>query len=142
MRSSKVTSAPIKPGLVKALAVLALGAWPWSAGLQAQAPAGGFNTPGNILITDQGNNRVLELDCNQGDQLTRELQEFIRCVQTGTSPRVSGRDGLEAVALAGRILDCIHAHSWDGRLGGPTGPKQFPPPLGPLFQPTEREAAA
>jgi predicted dehydrogenase len=56
---------------------------------------------------------VLELDRNQGDQLTRELQEFIHCVQTGDRPRVSGEQGLEAIALADRILASIAAHPAD-----------------------------
>src|SRR5581483_8539081 len=35
---------------------------------------------------------VLQLDCNQGDQLTRELLDFLRAVRTGARPRVSGED--------------------------------------------------
>jgi predicted dehydrogenase len=53
--------------------------------------------------------QVLELDRNQGDQLTRELQEFIHSVRTGTRPRVSGEEGRAALALADRILAGIAA---------------------------------
>jgi predicted dehydrogenase len=53
--------------------------------------------------------QVLELDRNQGDQLTRELHEFIHCVRSGDRPRVSGEEGADAVALAGRILERIAA---------------------------------
>jgi predicted dehydrogenase len=50
---------------------------------------------------------VLELDRNQGDQLTRELQEFVTGVRTGAPPRVRGEEGRDALALADRILACI-----------------------------------
>lgn len=85
--------------------------------------------------------QTIEVDRNQGDQLTRELQHFVRCVQTGQTPRVPGRDGLSAVALAHRILACMRAHQWKGSpsLQGPT---QLPSPLGRLFQPGEDRAAA
>ncbi len=55
--------------------------------------------------------QVLELDRNQGDQLTRELQDFVHCVQTGARPRVRGEEGRDAIALADRILACIAAQS-------------------------------
>jgi predicted dehydrogenase len=65
---------------------------------------------------------VLELDRNQGDQLTRELQEFVHCAQTGDRPRVSGEQGLEAIALADRILARIAAHPADRAAGSPRQP--------------------
>jgi predicted dehydrogenase len=86
--------------------------------------------------------QLVEVDRNQGDQLTRELQHFVQCVQTGRSPRVSGRDGINAVALAQRILDSMRAHRWEGRMGSLAGPTQMPAPLGPLFMPGEDRAAA
>ncbi|HYV37347.1 MAG TPA: Gfo/Idh/MocA family oxidoreductase [Gemmataceae bacterium] len=86
--------------------------------------------------------QVLELDRNQGDQLTRELQHFVNCVSTGQTPRVSGTDGSEAIALAHRILDCMRAHRWDGSAEGPVGPTHLPAPLGPLFTPGEVRAVA
>lgn len=85
---------------------------------------------------------VLHLDCNQGDQLTKELQHFVECVRTGNQPRVNGDAGRDAIALASRILDSIRAHQWEGRADGPTGPAQLPAPLGPLFSHAEDEAAA
>jgi predicted dehydrogenase len=86
---------------------------------------------------------TLELDCHpgQGDQLTRELQEFVDCVRTGASPRVTGADGARAVAVAHRILEAILRHSWSGRADGPMGPHDLPTPLGALFQSADREAA-
>jgi predicted dehydrogenase len=86
--------------------------------------------------------QLVELDRNQGDQLTRELQHFVQCVQTGTKPRVSGSDGQGAIALAQRILESMRLHRWDGRADGLAGPTHLPPPLGPLFVPGEDRAAA
>ena len=85
---------------------------------------------------------VAELDRNQGDQLTRELEHFVQCVRAGETPRVSGVDGRNAVALAQRILECMRTHRWDGRADGPAGPTQLPAPRGRLFAPEEGQAAA
>jgi len=83
-----------------------------------------------------------ELDCQGGDQLTRELEDFVHCVQTGERPRAAGADGLEALALATRVLASLHAHTWDGVSDGPTGPLQLPAPLNTLFPPVQGGAAA
>src|SRR5262249_22742507 len=62
----------------------------------------------------------IELDCtgNGPDQLTRELAEFVTSVRTGAPVRVPGEQGRDALALAGRILDSLRRHVWDGRAGG------------------------
>jgi predicted dehydrogenase len=86
--------------------------------------------------------QLVELDRNQGDQLTRELQHFVECVRTGATPRVSGREGCDALALAHRILDGMRVHRWDGRSACLAGPTHLPAPLGPLFIPGEDRAAA
>jgi predicted dehydrogenase len=86
--------------------------------------------------------QVLEKDCNQGDQLTRELQDFIRCVRTGSRPRVSGEDGRDAIALAVRVIDSLRAHAWEGDSHGPCGPLNLPPALGCLFTPIADSHAA
>jgi predicted dehydrogenase len=87
--------------------------------------------------------QVFERDCNAGsDQLTRELQHFVQCVQTGSRPRVSGEDGRDAIALATQILQGIHAHQWEGRAEGPVGIAHLPPPRGALFRPMAGDAAA
>jgi predicted dehydrogenase len=84
--------------------------------------------------------QTCELDCDSGDQLTRELRDFVSCVQTGRQPRVAGEDGARAVELASQILASVQAHRWDNSEGL-TGPNQMPNPLGFLFTPEEREAA-
>ena len=72
---------------------------------------------------------TLELDCDADhDQLTAELKHFIRCVRTGRTPRVTGEDGRDALALADRIL-AQRAAAPVGRDGdGPRGPKAMPAP--------------
>jgi predicted dehydrogenase len=85
--------------------------------------------------------QIQELDCNHGDQLTRELHDFIHCVRTGQRPRVDGTAGREALALASRILDSLRTHAWDG-LAGTSGPSHLPAPRGPLFIPTAKPLAA
>lgn len=84
----------------------------------------------------------LSLARTEGDQLTRELQHFVHCIQTRTFPRVSGQDGKDAIALAARILEKIHTHCWNGNAAGPRGPHHLPVPLGPLFLPAEMEPKA
>jgi predicted dehydrogenase len=85
---------------------------------------------------------VMELDRNQGDQLTCELQHFVGCVQTGATPRVGPTEGRDAIELAMRVLQCIESHSWDGSAEGPSGPHRLPVPHGPLFPSKCGEAAA
>ena len=86
--------------------------------------------------------QVRELECGAvSDQLTRELQEFVNCVRMGLRPRVDGPAGRDAVALAGRVLEAMSAHHWDGTAGGPVGPWMLPAPLGTLFTDEAREAA-
>jgi len=85
-----------------------------------------------------------ELDCNGSgpDQLTRELEEFVAAARTGVPVQVTGEQGRAALAVACRVVDSLRQHRWDGDAGGPTGPTELPPPLGPLFAPPGRAAAA
>jgi predicted dehydrogenase len=87
---------------------------------------------------------VTEVDCSQRhgpDALTRELQEFVRCVRGGQAPRADAEAGRNALALASQVLDSIRSHAWEGRHDGPTGPHQLPAPRGWLFNPPAQEAA-
>jgi predicted dehydrogenase len=86
--------------------------------------------------------QVLELDRREGDQLTAELNDFIRALKTGRRPRVTGDDGRNALELASRVLASLRAHSWSEDVAGLAGPTQLPAPRGPLFLPTPGEAAA
>lgn len=84
--------------------------------------------------------QTVDLDCDRGDQLTRELEDFLRCVRTGARPRVSGEAGRDAVELATRVLDSVHQHRWENRTDGPTGPDELPTPTGPLLIQPKRAA--
>jgi predicted dehydrogenase len=86
--------------------------------------------------------QTLDLHRPEGDQLTLELAHFVRCVQTGAAPCVSGEHGRDALELATRVLDSIRSHSWDGASAGLMGPHQVPAPLGPLFPTAPDRAAA
>ncbi len=86
--------------------------------------------------------QTLDLDCQGGDQLTRELQDFLHCVRSGERPRASGEEGRDALALAARVLESLRGHAWEGRADGPVGPLHLPAPLGPLFLPARGGAAA
>lgn len=77
----------------------------------------------------------------KGDQLTSELRHFIDCVRTGRTPRVTGEDGREALAVAERILASVRCHEWEGRADGPVGPNRMPRPAGWLFEIPKAEAA-
>ena len=85
--------------------------------------------------------QTLNLDCNQGDQLTNELEHFIHCVQTKSRPRVRGEEGRDAVVLAARVLESMRRHKWENRESGPTGPDELPKPAGWLFGVSDIEAA-
>src|SRR5262249_11800117 len=83
-----------------------------------------FDAATMATLKDELQSRHLEtidLDFAVGDQLTRELQEFIHCVRVGDRPRAAGEDGRDALALAERILTCIHKHEWEGHSDGPIG---------------------
>lgn len=84
--------------------------------------------------------QTLDLDCDRGDQLTRELDHFFDCVRTGEQPRVDGAAGRDAIALATRVLDSMHEHHWENRCDGPTGPDELPIPTGSLFGSSKRAA--
>ena len=70
--------------------------------------------------------RHLELatiDGRMQDQLSCELQDFVSCVHTGATPRVSGQDGLRAQTAAEAILEAMRRQ----------GSLALPPARGLLF---------
>lgn len=88
-----------------------------------------------------GHVQACTLECGtryRTDQLTRELEEFVRCVRGEAMPRVSGLAGFEALELAERVTAAIAEHQWEG---GAMGPRQLPAASGWLFPPATREAA-
>lgn len=73
--------------------------------------------------------RVDKAPVEDRDQLTLELEDFARAVRTGSTPKVSGDDGLRAVRVADMILRSLRSHAWEGASDGPVGPFQIPEPL-------------
>ena len=63
-------------------------------------------------LASQDNNAILD-----------ELHDFARAIRTSSKPRVTGRQGRNAVALAERILRSLDIHEWDGWKGGRKGPR-------------------
>lgn len=53
--------------------------------------------------------------------IAQEHIDFAESVRTGRPPRVSGRAGRDALAVAERILDSIASHAWDGTPTGRRG---------------------
>ena len=78
---------------------------------------------------------VLSVDGDRKwDQLTSELRHFVDCVKFGRTPRVTGEDGRDALALAERIQASLHAHAWNGENTHFKGPNGMPTPQGKLFE--------
>ncbi len=69
-----------------------------------------------------------EFNSEPCDQLTAELQDFVRCVVEGGQPRVTGEHGRDAIAVAERVLEQIAVHPWDGTATGRIGPLATPRP--------------
>jgi predicted dehydrogenase len=103
---------------------------------------GRLDPASRVMLKDQlfaRHLQVLEVAPRRGDALTAEIKDFIRCVKTGSKPKVSGEEGRNAIALATRILESIQAHSWQGQAAG--SPSDWPAPLGYLFSPLEVKSA-
>ena len=97
----------------------------------------GLDQASGPKLKDELFTRHLQTTCIDGkakDQLTAELQDFVRCVQTGTRPQVNGDDGRAAIALAERIQESLRLHRWNGMSSEYVGPDQLPPSLGSLFK--------
>jgi predicted dehydrogenase len=62
------------------------------------------------------------------DALTLELRDFMDSIRTGRSPRVTGSQARDAVAVAEQILARIQTHAWDDQADGPVGPLAMPRP--------------
>ena len=62
------------------------------------------------------------LRVQQRNAIADEQADFVAAIRSGTSPRVSGRQGRDVVAVAQEILEAIQRHSWDGTPAGRSGP--------------------
>ena len=68
---------------------------------------------------------TLAVEQNGVDALTQELREFTHCVVSGQSPHVNGAQALEAMIVAGKVLEQVASHQWDGNPHGPIGAYPF-----------------
>jgi len=91
-----------------------------------------------------------ELHSDAVDALVLEQDDFFQSIRTPRTPRVTGRQGRDAVALAEQILAQIDAHRWDADAQGPVGPMAVPRApvipaphwhLAPTHSPVERREA-
>jgi len=55
---------------------------------------------------------VKELPMNEKERLKSELESFIDCVRTGSTPVVPGEHGLRALEAAKQIVQKIRSHTW------------------------------
>ncbi len=70
------------------------------------------------------------------DQITAEHLDFAGAIREGRSPRVNGRAGLAALAVAEDVLRAMGDHCWDGAPSGRRGSHVEPMPSilpGPHF---------
>jgi predicted dehydrogenase len=63
--------------------------------------AGPIESPAQVSIDEQS--------FEQGDALMSEIQAFVHAVRSGTTPVVTGEDGLRALATAMRITELVNA---------------------------------
>lgn len=56
----------------------------------------------------------MDLPEGQDDPLTAQLTSFLDAARTGESPKVTAKDGYEAIAAAEQVIEAINAHRWDG----------------------------
>jgi predicted dehydrogenase len=78
-------------------------------------------TPNPLTLKDEVFSKWItheEIQGGNSDALAAELQDFVKAISTGTTPRVTGDDAVRAMEVADRILDGMPKHSWqpDSRL--------------------------
>ena len=65
---------------------------------------------------------ITETDAAADDALTAELASFAASVRHGTTPAVDGAQALAALRIAGRVVESVQNHRWDGAADGRIGP--------------------
>jgi predicted dehydrogenase len=58
------------------------------------------------------------IQASNADALTAELNDFVRCIQTDSRPRVSGEDAVKALEVADRVLAGMAKWSWQDKITG------------------------
>lgn len=54
---------------------------------------------------------IRDVELDDHEPLAKELEAFIQAVETGSEPPVTGRDGMEAVQVAERVLLAVSEHN-------------------------------
>jgi predicted dehydrogenase len=65
--------------------------------------------------------KVEEITISDHEPLRKQAELFCRAARREIQPVVSGKDGLENVKLAHKILQAIRQHQWDGKPEGRIG---------------------
>ncbi len=76
--------------------------------------------------------RVSQPTVEPRNPLADELQDFVECIRTRRTPRVSGEGGRDALVIAERVLAAIQEHESSGPLKGLGAP--HPIMRGPHWQ--------
>ncbi len=72
-------------------------------------------TPNPLTLKDRVFSEWIESATTQAsdrDALTAELQEFTQAVRGEVTPRVSGREAVQAMLVADEVLTCLNKWSW------------------------------
>jgi predicted dehydrogenase len=69
---------------------------------------------------------IEQLTIESRNALADELRDFVDSIVTLRSPRVTGQQGRDVLAVAEQILGEIEIHAWQGRHDGPRGPRAMP----------------
>lgn len=97
------------------------------------------------FFKDNFYNEVLEkrhASARPANALAQEQQQFVDCIQTGTTPTVCGRQGRKALAVAEQVLEAIAGHRREADISESTGPQvPLPDPAPfPAIPPLHRRA--
>ena len=85
----------------------------WEAGLAALAQLDSSALAEHASLLDGSMLQVVEMQLDGGQRpLQAELDAFLRAVEEGRAPEVSGQDGRRALELADRIARDIRAQTW------------------------------
>lgn len=60
------------------------------------------------------------------DALLLEVEDFVESIRAPRSPRVTGRQARDTIAVAEQILAKIQAHAWEQTADAPVGPLAIP----------------
>ncbi|MEX0977886.1 MAG: gfo/Idh/MocA family oxidoreductase, partial [Pirellulales bacterium] len=66
--------------------------------------------------------RLESVEVENRNALADELRDFVDAVRNSTEPRVTGRDGRDALAVVEAIVTAMRAHRWQSREGAAPAP--------------------